>query len=155
MTPQERSALIEASCVIVDLLASYDVESAVKLQNDLKGRTLSDGEAVRLATEALRVAGGELIGMTYALRTAVKMGSDYGAAFQAVQADAATHARRARKERQATRAHALRDEGLSVSRIALRMATEDGRQASDRTVEPYPNRTIERWLSSNNPDQTS
>lgn len=131
MTPEERSALIEAASVIVDLLASYDVDRAIKLQADLKGRTLSDGEATRLATQALRVAGGELVSLATHFRAAIKMGSDYGAAFQAVQADAATEARRARKRRKAALARELRAAGLSIAQIALKMGVRE------RTVERY------------------
>lgn len=56
------------------------------------------------------------------------------------RAAAARALRAATKSIRIERAHRLRDQGLSVPMIGIRMGFDDGRG-------PYPERTIRRWLS--------
>ena len=58
------------------------------------------------------------------------------------QTEGATANRASQGDRHRDRARALRDEGLSVPQIGLRMATEDGRPDN-----PYRERVVGRWLA--------
>lgn len=160
MTPAQRLQLGAAIDTLLDVTTWWIIQTGGTAVESSKRppidwESVDDPSIVDIASRALERAAHELDVMARDLSVAVRMGSDYGAAFQSVQADAATEARRARKQSRATRAIALKAQGLSVSKIALRMATEDGRKDDDGTVEAYPTRTVERWLSARNPDRTT
>lgn len=60
---------------------------------------------------------------------------------------AAVEENRKRKINQARRAAALQAQKLSVAKIGLRMAIEDGRVDSEGQPRPYDQRTVRRWLA--------
>jgi len=160
MTPEERRALIESTLVIWDLLASYGNTGAGELAAALRadGPVLDDALVIRTVDKVLRASAHELATMGHTLAAAVEMGSDYGAAFQAVQAEAATHKKSKASERWRTRAEALRAEGKSSARIAQIMALEV-EDAKGRLVysqdKPLSVRQVQRWLAHGKRDATT
>jgi hypothetical protein len=140
MTPEQRAMFVESCLIIWDLLASYPGgEGAAEHAKSLRAHAgdLDDDLVIREVDRVFRVTAGELVTMGVHLRTAVEMGSNYGARFQAVQADAATAANVTRKQAKAERARGLRDEDLTIAQIAVKMG-----------VQP---RTVERYLAGNKP----
>lgn len=120
MTPGARQALVAAALAVVDVLADYGNDSATTMRDAIRAdvEAIDDDTAVRLATHVLDGAARELSTMAQYLAAAVKMGSDHGAAFTAVQADAASAALRAKGARKGHRARDLKAQGMSNPKIA-------------------------------------
>ena len=159
VTPEQRAAFIESCLVLRDLLGSSGVllgssgdHTADELAKALRadGEKLDDDGVIRAVDVTLREATRQLEAMGQTLRAAVEMGSDYGAAFKSVQADAARAGRSAKTADWARRARKLKDdEHLKSPEIGRRMAREDG-----RPERPYDPRQVRKWLSRKVEDRT-
>lgn len=87
MTPEQRQGMIAGALAVLDVLTDYGGESSRALADAVRADpdTLDDDTVIRLATHVLDGSAHELTTMAEHLAAAVRMGSDYGAAFAAVQ----------------------------------------------------------------------